>query len=62
MGLFFEKLLRYFGKFLSWFQDHKTGLQVSCRGVGKRLIAQNAAEMNPLGVSVQLKEASGGHF
>ena len=38
------------------------GLQVSSRGVGKRLIAQNEAEMNPLGVSVQPREASGGHF
>ena len=62
MGPFFEKKVSKFGNFLSWFQDHKLKLQVGWQGVGKRLIAHFVAQMYSLGISVQLKEGSGGHF
>ncbi len=59
MGPFFGKKSGIFGQFFLGFRDHKIGLQVSRRGVGKRLIAQNAAEIYPMGGLVQLREASG---
>ena len=62
MGPFFGKKSGIFGQFFLGFQDHKVGLQVSRRGVRKRLIAQNADQIDPLGVLVQPREGSGGHF
>ena len=59
MGPFFGISGGIFSIFRTGFRDHKLGLQVSSRGVGKWFLAENIAEMNPLGVSVELREASG---
>ena len=47
---------------LDMFCHHKRRIHSREREVIKRLVAQNVAEINPLGVSVQPRIASGGHF